>query len=192
MACFHCKTARFRSPSSAQNHGFQRFFGRYSGVVYCTLLPKFTQHPCLPASCNCTPVFAIFAAKGRLACENANLRGFLRVAFNNCCDMQTARLSPRPRANKKKRSTDTNANVLRIQTLMRRASCRIRTNDPEITNHVLWPTELKRRVGKLLASRGQATCIAPLQPTTFATFPSWRIRRELAVQDLPVFKRLQR
>ena len=33
------------------------------------------------------------------------------------------------------------------------ASCRIRTNDPEITNHVLWPTELKRRVGKLLASR---------------------------------------
>ena len=34
-----------------------------------------------------------------------------------------------------------------------RASCRIRTNDPEITNHVLWPTELKRRVGKLLASR---------------------------------------
>ena len=26
------------------------------------------------------------------------------------------------------------------------ASCRIRTNDPEITNHVLWPTELKRRL----------------------------------------------
>ena len=34
-----------------------------------------------------------------------------------------------------------------------RASCRIRTNDPEITNHVLWPTELKRRVGKLTVSR---------------------------------------
>ena len=34
-----------------------------------------------------------------------------------------------------------------------RASCRIRTNDPEITNHVLWPTELKRRVGKLTISR---------------------------------------
>ena len=34
-----------------------------------------------------------------------------------------------------------------------RASCRIRTNDPEITNHVLWPTELKRRVGKLSISR---------------------------------------
>ena len=33
-----------------------------------------------------------------------------------------------------------------------RASCRIRTNDPEITNHVLWPTELKRRVDKLLTS----------------------------------------
>ena len=26
------------------------------------------------------------------------------------------------------------------------ASCRIRTNDPEITNHVLWPTELKRHL----------------------------------------------
>ena len=26
-----------------------------------------------------------------------------------------------------------------------RASCRIRTNDPEITNHLLWQTELKRR-----------------------------------------------
>ena len=37
--------------------------------------------------------------------------------------------------------------------LLFRASCRIRTNDPEITNHVLWPTELKRRVGKLLTSR---------------------------------------
>ena len=33
------------------------------------------------------------------------------------------------------------------------ASCRIRTNDPEITNHVLWPTELKRRGGKLSISR---------------------------------------
>ena len=29
---------------------------------------------------------------------------------------------------------------------LRRASCRIRTNDPEITNHVLWPTELKRQI----------------------------------------------
>ena len=34
-----------------------------------------------------------------------------------------------------------------------RASCRIRTNDPEITNHVLWPAELKRQVGKLSTSR---------------------------------------
>ena len=33
------------------------------------------------------------------------------------------------------------------------ASCRIRTNDPEITNHVLWPTELKRQMGKLATSR---------------------------------------
>ena len=43
-----------------------------------------------------------------------------------------------------------------------RASCRIRTNDPEITNHVLWPTELKRRVGKRSISRryNQATLAA--------------------------------
>ena len=37
------------------------------------------------------------------------------------------------------------------------ASCRIRTNDPEITNHVLWPTELKRREGSLLY-RAATTC----------------------------------
>ena len=36
--------------------------------------------------------------------------------------------------------------------LLFRASCRIRTNDPEITNHVLWPTELKRQVGKRFLS----------------------------------------
>ena len=71
--------------------------------------------------------------------------------------------------------------VINLHIVCSGASCRIRTNDPEITNHVLWPTELKRR-------GGQATCIAPLQPTTFATFPSWRIRRELAVQDLPVLR----
>ena len=64
--------------------------------------------------------------------------------------------------------------------LSRRASCRIRTNDPEITNHVLWPTELKRR-------GGQAIPIAPLQPSALATFPSWGIQRELVVRDLPVF-----
>ena len=33
-----------------------------------------------------------------------------------------------------------------------RASCRIRTNDPEITNHVLWPTELKRRLCQKISS----------------------------------------
>ena len=64
--------------------------------------------------------------------------------------------------------------------LLIRASCRIRTNDPEITNHVLWPTELKRR-------GGQAIPIAPLQPSALATFPSWGIQRELVVRDLPVF-----
>ena len=40
-----------------------------------------------------------------------------------------------------------------LSSSLSRASCRIRTNDPEITNHVLWPTELKRRVGKRSASR---------------------------------------
>ena len=63
--------------------------------------------------------------------------------------------------------------------LLIRASCRIRTNDPEITNHVLWPTELKRR-------GGQAIPIAPPQPSALATFPSWGIQRELVVRDLPV------
>ena len=43
--------------------------------------------------------------------------------------------------------------TLSYHLLFFRASCRIRTNDPEITNHVLWPTELKRRVGKLAISR---------------------------------------
>ncbi len=43
--------------------------------------------------------------------------------------------------------------VINLHIVCSGASCRIRTNDPEITNHVLWPTELKRRVGKLLASR---------------------------------------
>ena len=60
-----------------------------------------------------------------------------------------------------------------------RASCRIRTNDPEITNHVLWPTELKRRVGKLPASRRYN--LIPL----LRSHPGG-IQRELAVQDLPM------
>ena len=34
---------------------------------------------------------------------------------------------------------------MNVQPDFLRASCRIRTNDPEITNHVLWPTELKRQ-----------------------------------------------
>ena len=38
-----------------------------------------------------------------------------------------------------------------------RASCRIRTNDPEITNHVLWPTELKRRGWVSLLYRAATT-----------------------------------
>ena len=45
-----------------------------------------------------------------------------------------------------------------------RASCRIRTNDPEITNHVLWPTELKRRVGSYLhrAATTNSPCYVPV------------------------------
>ena len=45
-----------------------------------------------------------------------------------------------------------------------RASCRIRTNDPEITNHVLWPTELKRRVGSYLhrAATTNYLCYVPV------------------------------
>ena len=39
-----------------------------------------------------------------------------------------------------------------------RASCRIRTNDPEITNHVLWPTELKRRLSSRIEIRGVLVC----------------------------------
>ena len=50
-----------------------------------------------------------------------------------------------------------------------RASCRIRTNDPEITNHVLWPTELKRQ-------KGRATYIAPLRPNTLASVKTWGIQ----------------
>ena len=38
--------------------------------------------------------------------------------------------------------------MLRMTFAHPRASCRIRTNDPEITNHVLWPTELKRQLFK--------------------------------------------
>jgi hypothetical protein len=55
---------------------------------------------------------------------------------------------------------------------------------------VLWPTELKRR-------GGQAILIASLQPSALATFPSWGIKRELTVRDLPISlfiieKRVQR
>ena len=44
------------------------------------------------------------------------------------------------------------------------ASCRIRTNDPEITKHVLWPTELKRRVGSGLyrAATTKYPCYVPI------------------------------
>ena len=55
------------------------------------------------------------------------------------------------------------------------ASCRIRTNDPEITNHVLWPTELKRRVGKQSISRRYN--LIPLLPSSPGGFKgSWPYR----------------
>ena len=47
---------------------------------------------------------------------------------------------------------DIKKNIQHFYWMFGGASCRIRTNDPEITNHVLWPTELKRRVDKLLTS----------------------------------------
>ena len=71
------------------------------------------------------------------------------------------------------------------------ASCRIRTNDPEITNHVLWPTELKRQVGKRFLSRRYNQ--VPLLRSRPGGIP-----RELAVGDLPMLvglpfrKRVQR
>ena len=54
--------------------------------------------------------------------------------------------------NKKNYITKKNKKHTYKSVLLMRASCRIRTNDPEITNHVLWPTELKRRVSKLFLS----------------------------------------
>ena len=53
---------------------------------------------------------------------------------------------------------------MEVLTPFLRASCRIRTNDPEITNHVLWPTELKRRVGSLLyrAATTKYPCYVPI------------------------------
>ncbi len=50
----------------------------------------------------------------------------------------------------------------------------IRTHDPEITNHVLWPTELYRQMGKLSTSRRY-------NQTTLAAVKPWGIRRELTV-----------
>ncbi len=46
-----------------------------------------------------------------------------------------------------------------------RASCRIRTNDPVITNHVLWPAELKRQGGQANSHRVATThylCYVPV------------------------------
>ncbi len=57
------------------------------------------------------------------------------------------------------------------------ASCRIRTNDPEITNHVLWPTELKRQVDKPPVSHRYN--LLPLLRSS-----PGGVRRELVVQDL--------
>jgi len=41
---------------------------------------------------------------------------------------------------------------------------------------------VKKVEGELLRNKNrQATYITPLQPYTFATFPSWRIKQELVV-----------
>ena len=61
------------------------------------------------------------------------------------------------------------------------AECQIRTDDPEITNHVLWPTELIRQVGKLPTShRCDHLPLLPSGPGG--------IQQELIVQDLPAAK----
>ena len=59
-----------------------------------------------------------------------------------------------------------------------RAEWQIRTVDPEITNHVLWPTELIRQVGKLPASHRYDHL--PLLPSG-----PGGVQQELVVQDLP-------
>ena len=64
-----------------------------------------------------------------------------------------------------------------------RASCRIRTNDPEITNHVLWPAELKRQVGELSTSHRY-------NPLPLLRSRSGGIHGELVVQDSPDAKLL--
>ena len=64
---------------------------------------------------------------------------------------------------------------------LNRAECQIRTDDPEITNHVLWPTELIRQVGKLLTSHRYDHL--PL----LSSDPGG-VRQELVVQDLPAAK----
>ena len=58
--------------------------------------------------------------------------------------------------------------------ILQRAGREIRTHDPEITNHVLWPTELYRQMGKLSTSRRY-------NQTTLAAVKPWGIRRELTV-----------
>ena len=60
---------------------------------------------------------------------------------------RTSKLSSHLVPRKNLRTPEKQKRIGKNQSFLR-ASCRIRTNDPEITNHVLWPTELKRRVGK--------------------------------------------
>ena len=64
------------------------------------------------------------------------------------------------------------------------ASCRIRTNDPEITNHVLWPTELKRH-GRVSLPHRTATTYYPCygqvlggfaRSWSYRTYPSAKLR----------------
>ena len=60
-----------------------------------------------------------------------------------------------------------------------RASCRIRTNDPEITNHVLWPAELKRQIPEKRVSwlcRTATTTYPCCLPTLGGFCRSWSHR----------------
>lgn len=47
---------------------------------------------------------------------------------------------------------------------------------------------LQKGIFKEEIKKGQATSIAPLQPSTLAPFPAWGIQQELVVKDLPAAK----
>ncbi len=79
-----------------------------------------------------------------------HLNGFIYKSNKKTAGLKESR--PPKQNYEKHDSSPITEKAERIQPFLSGASCRIRTNDPEITNHVLWPTELKRQVGELSAS----------------------------------------